>query len=62
MRKLNVYAHQQVMVTVANAIWKGVTQPKGGKRAEADIKRGIPARKVFGGIRDRHARNLKAKA
>jgi antitoxin ParD1/3/4 len=28
---------------------------------KADRKRGIPARKVFDGIRDRHARNLKAK-
>jgi antitoxin ParD1/3/4 len=28
---------------------------------KADIKRGTPVKKVFGGIRDRHARNLKAK-
>ncbi len=34
MRKLNVYAHQQVIVTVANAIWKGVTAPMGVKRVE----------------------------
>jgi antitoxin ParD1/3/4 len=28
---------------------------------KADPKRGMPAKKVFDGIRDRHARNLKAK-
>jgi antitoxin ParD1/3/4 len=28
---------------------------------KADLKRGIPARKVFDCVRDRHARNLKAK-